>query len=280
MRLLWCRYTPVRPPQGLRLIQIPLHQRHEQRRRQPHQGHGQPAQSALHGAYLDGARRSDAVCGGSQRKSPRFGVPHPAAAQNPLAEDTAEDSDAEDHDRRDRHDAAQRSRHGDGDRHGDRFGGYRGEDFAPCAERHGDIDDAQHARHASREGCDAHRQQTAAQLFHLFVKQVSQRHDRHAQREIERRSRLLVAGIVDARRAEEDDHRDERQQYGMQQRHPQPSVDGAAQAVESYGERQQEEVRGEESLVNHGRERLERFRADAGCAAGANGGSGFGRSAP
>ena len=78
MRLLWCRYTPVRPPQGLRLIQIPLHQRHEQRRRQPHQGHGQPAQSALHGAYLDGARRSDAVCGGSQRKSPRFGVPHRA----------------------------------------------------------------------------------------------------------------------------------------------------------------------------------------------------------
>lgn len=58
---------PVRLPQGL-LIQIPLHQRHQQRRDQSHQGHRQPAQGSFDGSHLDGARRTDAVRRGSQRK--------------------------------------------------------------------------------------------------------------------------------------------------------------------------------------------------------------------
>lgn len=120
---------------------------------------------------------------------PCFGIPHAAAAQDPLAEDTAENTHAEHHDRRDGDDAAQRPRNRHGDGHGNRLGGYRVEYLAPGAKRHGDIYDAQHARHATRKGGDADREQASAQLFDLFVEQVAECDHRHAQA----KSRMPVA---------------------------------------------------------------------------------------
>ena len=217
---------------------------------------------------------------GSQRKPPCFGIPHATAAQDPLAEDTAEDPHAEHHDRRDGDDAAQRPRNRHGDGHGDRLGGYRVEYLASGAERHGDIYDAQHARHATRKGGDADREQASAQLFDLFVEQVAECDDRHAQGKVEDARGFLVAGIADVRRTEEYDDGDEREQHGMQQRHPDAAVDRRPEAVKPHGERQQEEVGGEERLVNHCPGCLRRFHEGAGCGAGASGGSGSGTSAP
>ena len=177
-------------------------------------------------------------------------------------------------------DAAQRPRNRHGDGHGDRLGGYRVEYLASGAERHGDIYDAQHARHATRKGGDADREQASAQLFDLFVEQVAECDDRHAQGKVEDARGFLVAGIADVRRTEEYDDGDEREQHGMQQRHPDAAVDRRPEAVKPHGERQQEEVGGEERLVNHCPGCLRRFHEGAGCGAGASGGSGSGTSAP
>lgn len=160
------------------------------------------------------------------------------------------------------------------------LGGYRVEYLASGAERHGDIYDAQHARHATRKGGNADREQASAQLFDLFVEQVAECDDRHAQSKVEDARGFLVAGIADVRRTEEYDDGDEREQHGMQQRHPDAAVDRRPEAVKPHGERQQEEVGGEERLVNHCPGCLRRFHEGAGCGAGASGGSGSGTSAP
>ena len=178
-------------------------------------------------------------------ESPGLGVADPAAAQNPFAEDAAENPHAEDHDRRHRDVAAQRSgdRHGDG--HRDRLGGYGVENLPLGAERHGDIDDAQHPDDASRERGHAHGKQASAQAFQLFVEQIPERHDRHAEGEIEDARGVAVTLVADSGAAQEDDHGDERQQHGMQQRQPRTAVDHPSEAVKPHGEGQQKEVRGE-----------------------------------
>ena len=148
---------------------------------------------------------------GSEGESPGLGVADPAAAQNPFAEDAAENSHAENHHRCHRHVAAQRSRDRHGDRHRDRFGGYGGQYLAFGTEHHGDVNHAQHPCDASDEGGDAHGQQASAQAFQLFVEEVSQRHDRHPEGEIEYARRLLIARVADSRAAQKDDHGDESQ---------------------------------------------------------------------
>ena len=114
------------------------------------------------------------------------------------------------------------------------------------AERHGYIDDAQHPDDASRERGYAHGKQASAQTFQLFVEQVSERYDRHAEGEIEDARGVAVTLVADSCAAQEDDHGDERQQHGMQQRQPRAAVDHPSEAVKPHGEGQQEEVRGEE----------------------------------
>ena len=98
---------------------------------------------------------------------------------------------------------------------------------------------------------DAHRQQASAQAFQLFVEEVSQRHDRHPEGEIEHARRLLIARVADSCAAQKDDHGDESQQHGVQQRQPRAAVDRAAQTIKPHGEGQQKEVRGEERGVRH-----------------------------
>ena len=134
-------------------------------------------------------------------------------------------------------------RHGDG--HRDRLGGYGVENLPLGAERHGDIDDAQHPDDASRERGHAHGKQASAQAFQLFVEQIPERHDRHAEGEIEDARGVAVTLVADSGAAQEDDHGDERQQHGMQQRQPRTAVDHPSEAVKPHGEGQQKEVRGE-----------------------------------
>lgn len=196
-------------------------------------------------------RRADAVCRGSQGESARLGIADAAAFEYPLAEDAAEYSHAEDHHRGDGDIAAERSHDRHGDRNGDRFGRDRGEDAALRAEGHGDIDHAQHSGETSGKGGGPDRQEAAAQAFDLFVEQVAERHDRHAEREVENACGLAVAFVADACRAEEDDHRGEREQHGVEQRGPRPAVEDASGAIEADGERQQEEVRAEK-VIRHG----------------------------
>ena len=188
------------------------------------------------------------MCRRSEGESPGFGVAHAAAAQNPFAENTAEDSHAEDHHRGHRDVAAQRSRHRHGYGHRDGFGGYRVENHPLGAECLGRINDAQHPCDASDERSHSYGNQAAAQPFDLFVEQVAERHDRHPQREVENPGRFLIAGVGDARCLQKDNHGNEREQYGVQQSQPGPAVDDAAQAEKPRRQHEQKEVRGDEAI--------------------------------
>lgn len=74
---------------------------------------------------------------------------------------------------------------------------------------------------------------------------------------------IQVAFVSDVRRAQEHDYGEERKQHGVQQRRPYTAVYERPEAVEPHGERQQEEVVGEESLIDHCPERLRGFHEDA-----------------
>ena len=181
----------------------------------------------------------------------RQGVADTASAQQARADDTAEDAHEEDHYRGDAHYSAERFADGHGDRHGDRFGGDGVQNRAVGAQCAGDIDDAQHPDRTADADRSQNGKHLPAQAVDLFVHQVSQRDDRHAQQEVENFGGLTIVAVVDAADFQKEYQRDERQQRRVEDRQAEAMVQRHAAAVESYGEREQEHV-GVDEGADHG----------------------------
>ena len=197
------------------------------------------------------ARRADAVGGRTERQPARQGVADTASAQQARADNTAEDAHEEDHYRGDAHYSAERFADGHGDRHGDRFGGDGVQNRAVGAQCAGDIDDAQHPDRTADADRSQNGKHLPAQAVGLFVHQVSQRDDRHAQQEVENFGGLTIVAVVDAADFQKEYQRDERQQRRVEDRQAEAMVQRHAAAVESYGEREQEHV-GVDEGADHG----------------------------
>ena len=143
-------------------------------------------------APISMARAVPMPCAAAPRANPRAsGSRTPQRLQYPLAEDAAEYSHAEDHHRGDGDVAAERSRDRHGDRHGDRLGGDRGEDAGARCRRPWRYRPRSALRRSIRQGW---RRPTGSRLprrrSDLFVEQVAERHDRHAEGEVEHARRL------------------------------------------------------------------------------------------
>ena len=88
----------------------------------------------------------------------------------------------------------------------------------------GYVHDAQNAHHAARYHRGENRQHLPAHSLLLLVKQVAQRHHRHAEPEVEDPRRLAICLVRDAGHQQEPNQRQEGDDYGMQQRYTRAAV--------------------------------------------------------